>query len=72
MCYLVSGVNPPRLEANRARLHSIFDTEADAKIEAEKRVRDGFTEVAIWKQIATPSIETSIKWSDDNASETVD
>ena len=63
MCYLVSGVNPPRLAtANRDRLHSIFDTEADAKIEAEKRVRDGFTEVAIWKQIATPSVETIIKW----------
>lgn len=62
MCYLVTGVSPGINIRQASRIHAIFDTEEEAKAEAEKLVRSGCNEVSVWKQIATPKISQTVTW----------
>lgn len=60
MCYLVTAINPSATSSGR--LFQIFDTEAEARTEAERLIRAGHNEAVVWKQIAVPRVETSVVW----------
>lgn len=62
MCYLVSGVNAGINIRQASRIHAIFDTEEEARAEAEKLARSGCNEISVWKQIATPKVEQTVTW----------
>ncbi len=65
MCYSVTGLKPTTSSAGRADPQTrIFDTEQEAKDEAEKWLRAGMTEVAVWEQVAIPRLRSIISWSD--------
>lgn len=67
MCYLVTGINTALASSNSAvRIHRIFDTEQEAKEGAESVLKAGHTEVAVWKQVATPKMEQVISWGENN------
>lgn len=66
MPYLVTGVNPGNNSGGR--YHALFDTEQEARTEAERLVRAFHNEVAVWKQITTPKLEQIITWEEKNAS----
>lgn len=55
-----AGVNTPGL--------AIFDEEDVAKAEAEKLLKRGCTDVTLWQQVAQPTIEQKVLWSDQQAS----
>lgn len=60
MCYLVTGINTSQI--NTGRYFAIFDTEEDAKVEAEKLAQAGHNEVVVWKKVAAPKVEKKVVW----------
>lgn len=61
MCYLVTGINSS-LTSNASRAHALWDTEEEARQDAEKLLRLSYTEVAVWKQLAVPRVEQKVIW----------
>jgi hypothetical protein len=57
MCYLVTGIG-----RGSARFHAIYDTEAEAKSNAERLAREDMKELALWKQVATLGVEQIVAW----------
>ena len=71
MCYLVSSVPPPA-NGVRAPQLVIFETdptpgaqsaEFRAKIEAERLLRAGFSDVRVWKHFDTPTLQQVVQWA---------
>lgn len=63
MTFLVTAVKPSASAAAQATdLRSIHDTDQMARDQAERYLKEGYREVAIWKQIATPRIEQTVVW----------
>lgn len=66
MCYLVTGVNP-NAQSNAVKFHAIYDTEEEARSNAERLARQGLNELAVWKQIAVPKIVQTVTWEGSDA-----
>lgn len=64
MCYLVTSLNTTTA-AITAREHSIYDTEQEARDYAESQLKAGRKEVAVWKQVAAPSLVQQVHWGDE-------
>lgn len=62
MCYLVTWMEPSG--SGRADKHAIWDTEQLAREKAETLCRAGAESVAVWKQVATPSLEQIVSWEE--------
>lgn len=64
MCYAVTWFEPATSNAELARSqHQIADTEEDARKLAENKLLNGFRDVALWKQVATPSVRQVVDWN---------
>ena len=66
MCYLVTGINTSQ-RSTASRAHVCYDTEAEAKDYAEALLKAGHIEVAIWKQVAVPTVKQVVDWETKDA-----
>jgi hypothetical protein len=62
MCYLVTWNEPTG--NGRADRRVIVDTETEARERGELQLKAGALDVAVWKQIATPTLEQVVQWSE--------
>lgn len=62
MCYLVTWLEPTG--NGRADKHQVFDTEDEAKDRGKILALAGAGDIAIWRQIATPTVETLVSWTE--------
>lgn len=70
MCYLVTASPPSATTGIKVDHLAIFDTEKDgatekqqARFEAERLVKAGYSGVRVWKLDATPRLEQNVAWS---------
>lgn len=64
MNYLLTSTKPALGNGGNQPGLQIFDEEALAKIEAEKLLKRGHTDVTLWKQVAQPIVEQTITWGE--------
>lgn len=66
MTYAVSGIKPASLGGGGIRTVELvcYDTEQEARAEAENWTKRRYEEVSVWKQIATPTLETKVSWDE--------
>lgn len=63
MTFAISGMRPAQSNAEQAKPQfAVFDTATEAMTEAEKWLRSGSIDVALWEQIGLPTIKTVVEW----------
>lgn len=77
MCYLVSSFPPARSSQLMVMQTAVFDVLKDsdetktplerAKLEAERLVREGYSEVKVWSFVDAPVMQQVVSWPADPA-----
>ena len=77
MCYLVSSFPPARSSQLMVMQTAVFDVLKDsdetktplerAKLEAERLVREGYSEVKVWSFVDAPVMQQVVSWPADQA-----
>lgn len=77
MCYLVSSFPPARSWQLMVMQTAVFDVLKDsdetktplerAKLEAERLVREGYSEVKVWSFVDAPVMQQVVSWPADPA-----